>query len=114
MAWAVLAQCQVVGADLGADDAMGATRHRPLVRGHADEGRTRRAYVLHASGLFLGESELGLAKVGRRRRGLAGGGLVGVGFVEEKGRSGKKKEGKERERKEKEKKGKRETETGSG
>ena len=32
---------------------------------------TRRACVLHASGLLLGGSELGLAKVGHRHRGLA-------------------------------------------
>ena len=43
--------------------------------------REHRACVPHASGLFLGGPELGLAKVGRRCCGLVGGGLVGAGLV---------------------------------
>ena len=40
-----------------------------------------RACVPHASGLFLGGPELGLAKVGRRYCKLARGGLVDAGLV---------------------------------
>ena len=115
MAWVGLAQGRVVGVNLGADDVRGMTGHRPLPRGHADEGRVCRACMSHAFRLLLGGSELGLTKVGYRRRGLVGGGLVGVEFVGGgKGISGKK-EGREREKKEgKKRKRKGERERGSG
>ena len=107
MAWVGLARGRAVGVNLGADDVRGMTGHRPLPRGHADEGRVRRACMSHAFGLLLGGSELGLTKVGYRRRGLAGGGLVGVGFVGGKGHIGKKRGKREREKRRKEKKKKR-------
>ena len=60
--------------------------------------------VPHASGLFLGEPELGLAKVGHRHCRLAEGGLVGAGLVRrdadrEKGERKEREERKERKRK---------------
>ena len=108
MAWVVLAPVRATEADLGVDEARGATRMTTARARACRRGSSAcEASVPHRTGPFQDRSELGLAKTGHRRRGLAGRGLVNVEFRGRMSRSGKRKrneKGGEGERKRKKKK----------